>query len=138
MKKSLDLFSHLCKAVKVEGFLLFQKLHRHIAVGLDFCFRQMLGMTKSTVIPQHTVVRQRKALSLYTAQKGMIVKILLRAALRRHARMSHDDVSLRRNTQMQPMRRQRTLVNLQPTRCVVGDAGGIGAARFCRDREPPG
>lgn len=49
--------------------------------------------------------------------------------------MPQDDVSLRRNPQMQPMRRQRTLVDLQPTRCVVGDTSGIGAAYFCRDRE---
>ena len=115
--------------------MLFQKLHRHIAVGLDFCFRQMLGMTKSTVIPQHTVVRQCKALSLYTAEKGVIIIILFRAALRGHPRMPHDHVGLRRNTQMQPIRRQRTFVNLQSARCVVGDTSGIGAAYFCRDRE---
>lgn len=113
--------------------MLLQKLHRHIAVGLDFCFRQMLGMTKSTVIPQHTVVRQRKALSLYTAEKGVVVIVLLRTALCCHPRMSHNDMCFRWNTQMQPMRRQRTLIDLQSSRCVVGDAGGIGTTYFCRN-----
>ena len=72
-------------------------------------------MTKSTVIPQHTVVRQCKALSLYTAKEGMVVEILLCTALCRHLRVSHDGASFHRNTELQAARRQRALIDLQPT-----------------------
>ena len=108
----------------------FDELNGYVAISLNFCSRQMLCVAQLKVIPNDTIMRQRKGFSLYMAEKRMIVKILLRAALRRHPRVPHDDMCLRRNTQMQPIRRQRTFVNLQSARCVVGDSSGVGAASF--------
>lgn len=65
------------------------------------------------VVPNNAIMRQCKGFPLYTAEKGMVVVILFRTALRRHPRVPHDDMCFRRNLQMQPMCRQRTLVDLQ-------------------------
>ena len=115
--------------------MLLNELDGNIAICLYLCSRQMFCVTQFKVVPEDTIMCQCKGFSLYTAGKGVIIVILFRAALRCHPRVSHDGASFRRNTEMQPMRRQRTLVNLQPTRCVVGDAGGVGTTYFCCDRE---
>ena len=114
-ERALNLFRHTFEAGQVEGLLLLNELHSDKTICLHLRSRQVLCAAQLKVVPNNAIMRQCKGLPLYTAKEGMVVVILFCTALRRHARMSHDDVSLRRNTQMQPMRRQRALVNLQPT-----------------------
>ena len=136
-ERALNLFRHTFEAGQVEGLLLLNELHSDKTICLHLCSRQVLCAAQLKVVPNNAIMRQRKGLPLYTAEEGMVVVILFCTALCRHPRMSHNDMCFRWNTQMQPMRRQRTLVDLKPTRCVVGDTGGVCAARFCRDREFP-
>ena len=67
-------------------------------------------------------------------EEGMIVSVPASSSLRCHAGMSHDDLAILRNTEMQPVGFQRALIDTQMIVGAVGDPGGIGAAFFtlCR------
>ena len=49
-KSALDLLRHVFQAGEVEGFFLFDQLHRDIAVCLNFGFRQSVGAAQKLVI----------------------------------------------------------------------------------------
>ena len=49
-KRALHRFSHVLQAVRCEGSLLFNELHRHIAVSLDSGVWQVLLRTQDVVI----------------------------------------------------------------------------------------
>ena len=116
--------AELCYAISSSCVLISQNISTYNT-------NQNFYYVIDKVVPKHAVMRQRKGFSLYMTEERMVVIVLLRTALRRQTRVSQDDMSLRRNPQMQSMRRQRTLIDLQPTRRIIGNTGGIGTTYFC-------
>lgn len=127
-KRTLDFFGHVFQARKVEGFLLFEQLHRNEAVGLHAGLWQVFLCTQRFVIPQDAVVRKGEWLPADCASERVVVLIELLIALSSHTGVSHDDVNPLRHAQPQFTGGQRSFENTQPPRKVVGNAGRIRAA----------
>lgn len=73
-KRPLNLFRHRLDDLKVQGPLLFQQLHRNIAVGFKESVRKLLRFPQETIVPEHAVMRQRKA----AGRPRMIVVVQIR------------------------------------------------------------
>ena len=63
------LLQHGLQAVKVEGFLLFKKLHRNVAVCLNARHREIFFHAKLLVIPEHAVMCEGEAVSVNVTKK---------------------------------------------------------------------
>ena len=55
----------------------------------------------------------------------MVIEVMLLAALRGHAGVAHDVPCLHRDTEVQPVGRERALIDTEPASCPIGNAGGI-------------
>ena len=133
-KRALDLFSHSFKAVEVEGFLLFKKLHRNIAVRFNTCHREIFFHTEFFVIPENAIVRESKTAAVNLTKKRMVILVKLRVALSRHASVTHYDVYAVRNVDFHLPSGNRTLVDTQAVVEIVRDTGRIRAAHLALAR----
>ena len=122
------------QAVEVEGFLLFKKLHRNIAVRLDARHREIFFHAKLLVVPKHAVMCEGEAVSVNMTKERMIVLVKLRIALCSHTGVAHDDVHSVGNMNLHLPSGKRTLVNPQTVIEVVRNAGCVRAAHLAFTR----
>ena len=78
-------------------------------------------------------MRQRKGHAARLSHKGVIIEVMLLAALRGHAGVTHDVPCLRRDTEVQPVGRKRALIDTELVSCPIGDAGGVSPPRLAGD-----
>lgn len=110
--------------------MLLQELYSNEAICLDTGLRQVFLLPQQLVVPQNTVMRQRKGLAAGASGKWVVVLVAHGVALCGHTGVSQNDADAGRHAQPQPVRGQRTLENPQPPAEVVGDAGRIRAAHL--------
>ena len=100
-ERTLDLFRHFCDGFQVEGVVLFEQLHRDVAVGFDVGFRQIKLTAKPFVVVQNTVVGKRKRRFTTLPEERVIVEILRFVALRCHSRVPQNRARAERQAQVQ-------------------------------------
>ncbi len=105
---------------------MFEQLYGNIAVGLNVGIRQLLGLSKLSVVPQHAVVRQCKG----SGRPRVIVEVVCRSALGGKAGVSHNDMNLVGYMEFELMRGERAFVNFDAALEVVGDAGRVRSAHL--------
>ena len=49
-KRTLNLFSHIPEAVRIEGFFLLNELNGNVAVRFDLCLGQTKGAAQVSII----------------------------------------------------------------------------------------
>ena len=122
------------QAVEVEGFLLFKKLHRNVAVRFNTRERQIFFHAEFFVIPENAVVSESKAVSVNVTKKRVVILVELRITLCSHTGMTHDDVHAVRNVNLHLSSGKGTLVDAQTVVKVIGDARRVRAAHLTLTR----
>ena len=118
------------QAVKVEGFLLFKKLHRNVAVRLNTRHWQILFHTEFFVIPENAVVSEGKATAVNMTKERVVILVELCIALCGHTGMTHHDVYAVRNVNLHFPSGKGALINPQTVVKVIGDACRVCAAHL--------
>ena len=122
------------KAVKVEGFLLFKKLHRNVAVRFNTRERQIFFHAQFLVIPENAIVCEGKTAAVNMTKERMIVLIELSIALGRHSRVTHDYVDVMWQVNFHLSSGQRALINTHAAIEVVRNTSRVCAAHLAFTR----
>lgn len=106
---------------------LLQQLHRHIGVGLHPAPGQAVAPAQLPIIVEHTVVGQGKGSAPGPAREGVVVLVLLLAALGGHSGVAHEDLRLPGKAEGKPPGGTGGLPDADAALLHPGKARGVGA-----------
>lgn len=75
-------------------------------------------------------MRQREGHAAHLSHEGVIIEVMLLTALRGHAGVAHDVPCLRRNVEVQPVSRERALIDTELISRPISNAGGVRSPRL--------
>ncbi len=125
IERTTDRLRRVPQGVKTQVPILLDQLHGDIAIGLNLGGRQLFRFPQGLIIAEDAIMRQRKGHSTRLSHEGVIIEVVLLAALRGHAGVAHNILRLRRNAEVQPVGRERSFIDAERVSCPIGDAGGI-------------
>ena len=131
-KAALDPFGHGFQALQIETPALFKQLYSNIAVCLNPGLGQAL--LKGNVIMNHTIVGKGKGQAVNLTTERMVVVVPFGTSLSRITSMAHHSPGFHRNAELHKAPSPRTLVDLELSPNVVGNAGSVRAANFTLPR----
>ena len=104
-----------------------QQLHRHIGVGLYPAPGQVVDPAQLPAIVEHAVVGQGKGGAPSPAREGVVVLVLLLAALGGHPGVAHEDLCLPGEAEGKPPGGTGGLPDADAPLLHPGQARGVGA-----------